>query len=179
METKYNYIQKKEPAVKNLMAGIYDTESRLMDKINKKRSAIREMENELTDLKSKQNKIEDAFNKLVNSDNENWLSAKAEFETVYAYVEGDKKSFIEDAGKIIDDLNIHIEQLEKSLDKAGESTKEKTRKILSDLKIKKTELQIKLDEVKKDSGEKWKDTKHWFIEKSRSIKDYFSGSPGK
>lgn len=173
METKNRYIIENEIKVKNLLSDIYENESSLLQDIQKNKDQLNELENEYKNQKKIRNDLMDKFNRLKDSGLSDWEGNKAEFEMALSYAEGDKEGFIQWAELILEDINLSIREGEEKVKKATEKSRGKLTDMIEELKIRKNELQERLDEARKDSGENWKEIKHWFIEKSKTGKEYF------
>ena len=115
----------------------------------------------------------DKFNRLKDSGSSDWETNKDEFEMALSYAEGDKEGFVQMAESILNDINEKIRQGEEKVKKATDKSKEKISDMIAELKDRKNELQERLNEAREDSGEKWKDIKHWFMEKSKTAKEHF------
>ena len=180
MTTKQDYIAEHEIVVKNLLSEMYDNESNLLSKIRDKKDKQEAIKTEIKtlqkDYKNQKNLREDLtakFDDLQQSKSSNWEKFKAEYEMVLDLAEGDKFRFIEKAEDFIEELNARINELEEKVKSSTDKTKKKSQEMLDDLNERRADLQERLNEAKEDSGEVWKEVKHWFMERSKDVRSLF------
>ena len=180
MVKRNTYLTHNEIKVKNLLSEMYNNESNLLAKINKKKEHIQKLRDELSTLEEdykNQNKLRNdltqKFEALQESDSSNWDEFKAEYEMILDFAEGDKYSFLEKAEMFMAELNKKIEELEERVKESSSSVKKKTQEMLDELNERKQVLQEKLDDVKADTGEVWKEVRQWFIERANDVKALF------
>ena len=178
METKEKYLEQAEIKVKNLLSDLYESESdtlketgKIRDRLNQKISDLKE---HYSDITKQRTDLQEKFNQLKKADDTHWEKAKEEFEVTLNYVEGNKDNFIQKAEALISELGNQIQEIEEKAVSAASDVKDVLGQKVNDLKDFKGDLQEKLDKIKNDSGDKWKEIKHWFIEKSKSVKEYIS-----
>jgi chromosome segregation ATPase len=180
METKEKYIVENEVKVKSMLSEMYNNESSLLAKINKKkehleqlRSEIAEMEKDFQNQNNLRTELTHKFEVIKDSETPDWEEFRKEYEMVLDFAEGDKNNFIAKAESFLDDLNKRIGQLENSLKEASEEAQKKTQEMLEDLSERRNALQSRLEEAKVDTGEIWKEVRQWFIERANSIRGMF------
>jgi chromosome segregation ATPase len=180
MDNKQAYIDKNEIKVKSLLSDMYDNESRLLSKLEKKKEHLRELQDEISELtkdyqnQSKlRNDLTDKFKAIKEPNTSNWEDFKSEYEMVLDFAEGDKSKFIQNAEAFMEELNGRTNELSERLTDAADNTKEKSQQLLDELNVRKEALQKRLDEAKEDTGEIWMEVRQWFIERAISIKDIF------
>jgi len=171
MEIKDKYLEKTEIKVKNLLSELYEYESEVQKekmKIKEKLSyTIEVLEKEYKQLTQKRKELQEKFEKLkAVGDNE--------FEVLLNYIEGDKESFIDKAESLINELGDKIQELEDNAVDTAVDVKIDLAKKTNELKNTKKELQEKLEIIKSDTDDRWRDIKHWFIDKSKSVKEYIA-----
>lgn len=172
---KLRYLEESEIKVKNLLSDIYESESNvLIESKNIRNKSINRKENldrEYNTLINKQKELEEKFDKLRKADDSKWEKAKTEFELAMQFVEGDKESFINKAEKKVRNLSARISELESRMADTTEDIRDNLQQRLDDLEINREEIQNRIDEIKKDSGEKWREIKLWFLAKTRNLED--------
>jgi chromosome segregation ATPase len=181
MENKQAYLDKNKIRVTSLLSEMYDNESRLLSKLEKKKEQLREVQEEIRELTEdyeNQKNLRDDFTSKFNAIQEpsasNWEDFKSEYEMVLEFAEGDKGKFIQKAEAFIDELNGRISELNEKLKDSADATREKSQQMLDELKERREALQKRLDEATEDSGEVWMEVKQWFIERAKSIKSVLS-----
>ena len=169
MKTKEKYLEQTEIKVKNLLSELYESESETQKEILKTRDKldqkITELEAQYEESNKKRKELDEEFKKLKDVETRQWENAQKDFDLLLKFVEGDKETFIEKAESVINELGSKINELEDKAVDAASEVKDNLSEKTNDLKIAKEELQQKIDSVKSDSGEKWREIKHWFIEK--------------
>jgi len=178
MKTKEKYLEQTEIKVKNLLSEMYESESEIQketmktkEKLNHK---ISDLESDYINLSKKRKELQDKFENLKTVGEVQWEHAKDDFDLLLKYVEGDKESFIDKAETVINELGDKIQEIEdKAVHSASDIKDELTQKV-NELKISKQELQNKIDTIKSDTSDRWRDIKHWFIEKTKSVKEYIA-----
>ncbi len=180
MDNKQAYIDKNEIKVKSLLSDMYDNESRLLSRLEKKKEHLRELQDEISELtkdyqnQSKwRNDLTDKFKAIKEPNTSNWEDFKSEYEMVLDFTEGDKSKFIQNAEAFMEELNGRTNELSERLTDAADNTKEKSQQLLDELNVRKEALQKRLDEAKEDTGEIWMEVRQWFIERAISIKNIF------
>jgi hypothetical protein len=175
MNNKKIYLAEQEIKVKNNLADLYDTESKVLNDIRSLKLSITQKREQLEQLREKRENLQESYNYLKDSNgDDNWEKRKHEFELALDYAEGDKDSFVEKADIFIHELGEQITNLERKVEEQGEHAAQKTIDLLKELKVKRNELNEKIEEVKNDSSDTWKKVKHWFHEKSEHVKNYFT-----
>lgn len=181
MKNKQDYINQNEIRVKQLLSDMYDNESNLLSKIEKRKKQEKKIKDEIKELQKdykKQKKLRidlnNKFNTLKESKSSKWEDFKSEYEMVLDFAEGDKFSFISKAEEFLEELNVSIEKMEEKVKNSTESTKKKSQALLEEMNDRKEGLQKRLDEARKDSGELWKEVKQWYIEKAADIRALFT-----
>lgn len=180
MNNKTDYLKENEIKLKTLLSDMYTNESEMLARIHRKKEKLDELKAELSELEKEYKEQNDLredltkkFEELQNSKSADWEKFKSEFEMALNLAEGDKSSFVKKAEEFLDDLSDKVLEMEKKVQKSSAKTKGKYQKMLDELKGRREDLQKSLDEAKADSGEAWKDIKHWFNEKSKSIRSMF------
>lgn len=172
---KLRYLEESEIKVKNLLSDIYESESNvLIESKNIRNKSINRKENldrEYNTLINKQKELEEKFDKLRKADDSKWEKAKTEFELAMQFVEGDKESFINKAEKKVRNLSARISELESRIADTTEDIRNSLQQRMDDLEISREEIQNRIDEIKKDSSEKWREIKLWFLAKASSLED--------
>lgn len=180
MKNKETYIAQNEIKVKNLLSDMYNRESSLLSKINKKKDRLDELQHEIDELEEDYRNQNDLrldltkkFEELKKSRSSKWEDFKKEYEMVLDFAEGDKNKFIQSAEKFMEDLSVKIQEIEKQARESSSDVKEQSKEMLDDLNQRNTDLQKRLDEAKSDTGEVWKDVRQWFIERAKSVRSVF------
>lgn len=180
MENKQTYIDQNEIKVTSLMSDMYDNESRLLSKLDKKKNHLREVQEEINELqedyqnqKKLRTDLTEKFKALKEGDSSKWENFKSEYEMILDFAEGDKSRFIQKAEAFMDDLNGRINELNEKLKDSAETTRKKSEQIIDELNERKEVLQKRLDEAKEDTGEVWLEVKQWFIERANSVRALF------
>lgn len=172
---KLRYLEESEIKVKNLLSDIYESESNVLKESKtiryKSISKIENLDREYNALINKHKELEEKFDKLRKADDSKWEKAKSEFELAIRFVEGDKESFINKAEKKVRNLSARISELESRMADTTEDIRDNLQQRLDDLEINREEIQNRIDEIKKDSGEKWREIKLWFLAKTRNLED--------
>lgn len=175
--SKMRYLEESEIKVKNLLSDIYESESKVLKESktirNQSLNRIENLDHEYNALINKQKELEEKLDKLriAEADDSMWEKAKSEFELAIRFVEGDKESFINKAEYKVRNLRVSISELESRITYSAEDIKESLQQRMNDLEKSREEIQNRIDEIKKDHGEKWREIKHWFLAKTRSIED--------
>lgn len=180
MDNKQAYIDKNEIKVTSLLSDMYDNESRLLSRLEKKKEHLREVQDEISELtkdyqnQSKlRNDLTNKFKAIKEPNASNWEDFKSEYEMVLDFAEGDKSKFINNAEAFMEELNDRIAELDEMLTGAADATREKSQQLLNELNERKEALQKRLDEAKEDTGEVWMEVRQWFIERAKSIRAIF------
>ena len=180
METKEKYIVENEVKVKSMLSEMYNNESSLLAKINKKKEHLEELQREIVQMEKdfqNQNNLRTEltrkFEVIKDSGSPDWEEFRKEYEMVMDFAEGDKNNFIAKAESFLEDLNKRMNDMENSLKDASAEAKKKTQEMLEDLSERRNALQARLDEAKVDTGEIWKEVRQWFIERANSIRSLF------
>jgi uncharacterized phage infection (PIP) family protein YhgE len=180
METKEKYIETAEIKVKNLLAELYDDESKILADKKKTREKYKQhmeyLKKELKSIKEKRRQLQAKFNLLNKADKKNYEKVRKDLEVTINYVEGDRETFIRKAEEMINEINVKIEEVEKKIKNTTGAAKENLIKLFEDLKVNRDELSEKVDIVKQEAGDTWKEVKHWFIEKAKVFKEYISSA---
>lgn len=176
MQAKEKYLEQAEIKVKNLLSDLYESESKMQKQIfetgKKHNQKIEELKNQYKEIKKRRTELVDKFKQLKDADRSQWGNVQKDFDMLIQHIEGDKKTFIKNAESALQELGSKILDLENRATEAATDVKNDLIKQANDLKISKKELKEKIDSVKNDSTEKWREIKHWFIEKTKSLKDY-------
>jgi chromosome segregation ATPase len=182
MENKQAYLDKNKIKVTSLLSEMYDNESRLLSKLEKKKNHLREIQEEIKELaedyenqKNFRDDFTSKFKAIQEPSASNWEDFKSEYEMVLDFAEGDKGKFIQKAEAFMDELNGRISEMNEKMKDSADAAREKSQQMLDELKDRKESLQIRLDEAKEDTGEVWMEVKQWFIERAKSIKSILSG----
>jgi chromosome segregation ATPase len=177
MENKQAYIDKNEIKVTSLLSDMYDNESRLLSKLEKKKEHLKAIQDEISELtedyqnqKNLRNDLTNKFKAIKEPSASNWEDFKSEYEMVLDFAEGDKSRFIQNAEAFMEELNGRINELNEKLKDSADATKKKSQQMLEELNDRKEALQKRLDEAKDDTGEVWMEVKQWFIERAKSLK---------
>ena len=178
METKEKYLEQAEIEVKTLLSDLYEEESYTLKEISRIRDTLQHkvsaLENEFNDVSKKRKELQEKFNRLKEAGDEGWTKVKEDFELALKYAEGDRESFIQKAEKLLNDIGTKIGELEEKAVNATEEVRNNMNDKIKNLNISRDELQAKVNKIKEDSTDKWKEIKHWFAEKSKSVKDYIT-----
>jgi DNA repair exonuclease SbcCD ATPase subunit len=180
MDNKQAYISKNEIKVASLLSDMYNNESRLLSKLEKKKAQLNMMQEEIDELNEDyQNQLklrtdlDEKFKAIKEPNASDWESFKSEYEMVLDFAEGDKSRFIQKAEAFMEELNGKIKELNEQLKDSAESTRKKSQEMLDELNERKVALQKRLDTAKEDTGEIWLEVKQWFIERAKSIRASF------
>ena len=178
MELKEKYLEQTDIKVKNLLSELYESESKTQKEIfeikKKLRKKINELENKHQKISMKRENLIDEYNELKYATGVEWESEKHKFNELLNTIEGDKDTFIVKAESVVNDLAENIRKIEEKGSLVGEDMKDELMKKAGELNEFKQELQNKIEEIKNDSSDRWRDIKHWFIEKSNKVKEYIS-----
>lgn len=180
MKTKEKYLEQAEIKVKNLFSELYESESEIQKEIlttkEKLSRKINELETQYKEVSKKRKELDEKFNQLIKTGDVQWENAQKDFDLLLKYIEGDRDTFIQKAELVINDLGAKIKEIEDKAVDAASDIKDDLTKKADELKVSKEELQEKINSIKNDSGDRWRDIKHWFIEKSESVKKYMSSN---
>jgi len=180
METKKEYFEKTDIIVKNLLAELYesesDTQKDIIETKEKFSAKLSELQEKYNETLKKREELEYKYKELKDESEEDWENLKYKFDLLLEYLEGDRHSFIEKAEATLVDLGNKIVSLEDEASTAAKDVKISLIEKVEALKDSKKELEIKIEAVKNDTSHKWQDIKHWFIEKSNSVKEYISSN---
>lgn len=175
--SKEQFLKTAEIKVKNLLAELYEDESKALAEkkstTEKYNRLIVDLDKKIDELQNKRDQLQSKFRRLT-TDTSSWHDAKKDFETILNYVEGDKDTFIKNAEEAIKVLNDKLADFEKKIDESTGEAREKFVEMYHNMKVNRDDLAEKLDEVKKKADDSWKDVKHWFLEKARSFKEYIT-----
>jgi hypothetical protein len=178
METKNQYLEQAEIKVKNLLSDLYEMETSNLKKIGKAKEKLKEKESELKfrneKIKKLQVELQKKFDLLKTTEKAEWEKAKIDFEAILAEIEGDKESFIRKAEEMLDEWGARVQEYEQKIEQGAVEAKDDLVKRINDLKISREELQQKLETVKNDSSGKWRDMKHWLIERTNIFRDFIA-----
>ena len=174
METKEQYLVTSELKFKEINADLYESEADTFKQIQKTKEKIRLLQEKHNTFIKQRSELKDKFDNLKNAADKDWEKAKAGFELTLEYIEGDKEGFLHKAEMMIEDLNTKIENFEEKINNSADEAGKEIKEQVENLKKVKEELSDKMRKIRNDSSEMWKDVKHWFMEKSKSAKDYLS-----
>lgn len=178
MKTKEKYLEQTEIKVKNLLSELYESESETQKEIMKTKEKlnhkITELESEYNELSRNRKELQDKFEQLKSVGDIQWESARKTFDLLIKYMEGDRETFIKKAEIIIEELGHKIHEIENKTVGAASDVKDELTKKANDLKISRKDLQEKINSIKNDSDDRWREVKYWFIEKSKSVKEYIA-----
>lgn len=176
MKTKEKYLEQSEIKVKNLLSELFESESetqnemmKTKEKLNQK---IAELETKYSEISKKRKELQEKFEQLKSVSDNQWENAQNDFDLLLKYVEGEKETFIHKAEEMIDAMGKKIQETENEVIDAAKDVKVELTQKVNDLKTYRQELQEKINAIKNDTGERWREIKHWFIEKSKSVKEY-------
>lgn len=186
METKVKkeisreqFIQSAEIKVKNLLAELYEEESKaLADKkflAEKNNRLLNDLTRKIEESKKKIDQLQSKFN-LLKSDTSSWNEVKSDFEVTLNYIEGDKETFIEKAEEAIAVLSTKLNEFEKKIEESTGEARKNFVEMYNNMKANRDDLAGKLEEAKINADDTWKDVKHWFLGKARSFRDYFAAN---
>ncbi len=180
MKTKEKYLEQTEIKVKNLLSELYESESEIQKETMKTKEKlshkISELESEYSELTKKRMELQEKFEQLKSVGKVQWENAQQDFDLLLKYVEGDKETFIQKAEMIIHEIGLKIKEIEdKAVDTASDVKNELTQKA-NELKLSQKELQEKIDTIKSDTSDRWREIKHWFIEKTKKVKEYIASA---
>jgi DNA repair exonuclease SbcCD ATPase subunit len=180
MDNKQAYIDKNEIKVASLLSDMYNNESHLLSKLEKKKAQLKMMQAEIDELNQDyQNQrklrtdLDEKFKAIKEPKASEWESFKSEYEMVLDFAEGDKGKFIQKAEAFMEELNGKIKELNEQLKDSAEATRKKSQQMLDELHERKMALQKRLDMAKEDTGEIWIEVRQWFIERAKSIRSSF------
>jgi peptidoglycan hydrolase CwlO-like protein len=178
MKAKEKYLEQTEIKVKNLLSELYETESAIQKEIMKTKDKLNDklfdLESDYSELFKKRKELQKKFDQLKFIGDSQWENARNDFDLLLKYVEGDRETFIKKAELVIKELGDKIQEIEdKTIDTASDVKNDLAQKV-NEMKISKQELQEKIDTIKSDTGDRWREIKHWFLEKSNSAKEYIS-----
>jgi hypothetical protein len=109
MKKRNRCLTENEIKVKNLLADIYDYESKIFLDIHRTQTQLNQLKEAASHHKKIRRKLIDSFNALQEAESNLWDSKKSEVEMALTNAEGDKEIFIESAESYTKIINEKIE----------------------------------------------------------------------